>query len=74
LPALPFPATPLPTPAWAVDRSATEARAAAAEGRGLAGLVPAEIAGPVLASGAYAADAGPYLARLDALHDLVASA
>jgi nicotinate-nucleotide adenylyltransferase len=68
---LPFPAAPLPTPGWTLDRSATEARAEAARGHPLAGLVPDEVAVPALHTGAYAADPGPYLARADALHNLV---
>jgi hypothetical protein len=63
----------LPTPAWVPERSATEARRAAAAGAGpdeLAGLLPAAVARAVARLRPYDADAGPYLARAAALGNL----
>jgi nicotinic acid mononucleotide adenylyltransferase len=69
VPDLPVRAARLPTAAWVPERSATEARAAAARGLPLDGLLPAVVARAVQRTGAY--DNGPsYLARareLDAL-------
>jgi nicotinic acid mononucleotide adenylyltransferase len=69
VPDLPVRAARLPTAAWVPERSATEARAAAAQGLPLDGLLPAPVARAVERTGAY--DNGPsYLARareLDAL-------
>jgi nicotinic acid mononucleotide adenylyltransferase len=69
VPDLPVRAKRLPTAAWVLERSATEARAAAAQGLPLDRLLPAAVARAVERTGAY--DSGPsYLARareLDAL-------
>jgi nicotinic acid mononucleotide adenylyltransferase len=69
VPDLPVRAQRLPTAAWVPERSATEARAAAACGLALDALLPAPVARAVERTGAY--DNGPsYLARareLDAL-------
>jgi hypothetical protein len=69
VPDLPVRAARLPTAAWVLERSATEARAAAAQGLPLDGLLPAAVTQAVERTGAY--DIGPsYLARareLDAL-------
>jgi nicotinic acid mononucleotide adenylyltransferase len=69
VPDLPVRANRLPTAAWVLERSATEARAAAARGLPLDALLPAAVARAVERTGAY--DSGPsYLARareLDAL-------
>ena len=70
IPALPVRAARLPTAAWVPERSATEARAAAARGLPLDGLLPAAVARAVERTGAYD-NAPSYLARareLDALH------
>ena len=70
VPELPVRAGRLRTAAWVPERSATEARDAAARGLPLDGLVPAVVARAVERTGAY--DNGPsYLVRareLDALH------
>jgi nicotinic acid mononucleotide adenylyltransferase len=68
-PDLPLRATPLPTPAWAPERSATQARAAAASGQPLGDLLPAAVARGVERTGAY--DPGDaYLVRIRALDAL----
>jgi nicotinic acid mononucleotide adenylyltransferase len=68
-PDLPLRATPLPTPAWVPERSATQARAAAARGQPLGDLLPAAVARGVERSGAY--DPGDaYLVRIRALDAL----
>jgi nicotinic acid mononucleotide adenylyltransferase len=67
---LPLRASRLATPAWVADRSATEARAAAAAGRPLARLLPAAVARAVQRTGAYDADPASYLARARALDAL----
>ena len=69
VPDLPLRATPLPTPAWMPERSATQARAAAARGQPLDELVPAVVARGVERTGAYhPGDA--YLVRIRALDAL----
>jgi nicotinic acid mononucleotide adenylyltransferase len=69
VPDLPLRATPLPTPAWVPERSATQARAAAARGQPLGDLLPAVVARGVERTGAY--DPGDaYLARIRALEAL----
>jgi nicotinic acid mononucleotide adenylyltransferase len=73
-PDLPLRATPLPTPAWVPERSATQARAAAAAaGRPLGDLLPAAVARRVERTGAYA-PTDAYLARIPALDALVTAA
>jgi hypothetical protein len=72
LPDLPLPAARLPTPAWVPDRSATEAREAAAGGRSLRGLLPASVARAVERTGAYDVDPTRYMARARALDALLA--
>jgi nicotinic acid mononucleotide adenylyltransferase len=72
-PDLPLRATPLPTPAWVPERSATQARAAAAAGRPLGDLLPAAVARRVGRTGAYA-PTDAYLARIPALDALVTEA
>ena len=68
-PDLPLRATPLPTPAWVPERSATQARAAAARGQPLDDLLPAAVARGVERTGAY--DPGDaYLVRIRALEAL----
>jgi nicotinic acid mononucleotide adenylyltransferase len=69
VPDLPLRAAPLPTPAWVPERSATEARAAAAAGRPLGELLPAAVARRVERTGAYAPGEG-YLVRMRALDTL----
>jgi nicotinic acid mononucleotide adenylyltransferase len=54
VPDVPLRAAPLPTPAWAPERSATQARAAAANGEPLGDLLPAVVARRVERTGAYA--------------------
>jgi nicotinic acid mononucleotide adenylyltransferase len=62
-------ATPLPTPAWVPERSATQARAAAVRGQPLDELLPAAVARGVERTGAY--DPGDaYLVRIRALDAL----
>jgi nicotinic acid mononucleotide adenylyltransferase len=68
-PDLPLRAAPLPTPAWAPERSATQARAAAAAGRPLGDLLPAAVARRVERTGAYA-PGDAYLARMRELDAL----
>jgi hypothetical protein len=60
---------PLPTPAWVPERSATQAREAAARGLPLDGLLPAVVAAGVERTGAYAPGDG-YLVRIRALETL----
>ena len=72
-PDLPLRATPLPTPAWVPERSATQVRAAAAAGRPLGGQHPAAVARRVERTGAYA-PSDAYLARIPALDALVTEA
>jgi nicotinic acid mononucleotide adenylyltransferase len=68
-PDLPLRAAPLPTPAWVPERSATQARAAAARGQPLGDLLPAAVARGVERTGAYhPGDA--YLVRIRALEAL----
>jgi nicotinic acid mononucleotide adenylyltransferase len=71
-PDLPLPAAPLPTPSWVPDRSATQARAAAARGRPLGQLLPAAVARGVERTGAYA-PGDAYLARIRELEALATS-
>jgi nicotinic acid mononucleotide adenylyltransferase len=59
----------LPTPAWVPERSATQAREAAAAGRPLGDLLPAVVAAGVERTGAYAPGDG-YLVRIRALETL----
>jgi nicotinic acid mononucleotide adenylyltransferase len=72
-PDLPVRAAPLPTAAWVPERSATQARAAAARGLPLDELVPAAVAKGVERTGAYA-PGNAYLARIQELDALVTSA
>jgi nicotinic acid mononucleotide adenylyltransferase len=74
LPDLPLTASRLPTPAWVPERSATEAREAAAAGRPLRGLLPAAVARAVERTGAYDVDPTRYMARAKALDGLLAQA
>jgi nicotinic acid mononucleotide adenylyltransferase len=68
-PDLPLRAVPLPTPAWVPERSATQARAAAAAGQPLGALLPAAVARRVERTRAY--HPGPsYLVRIRALEAL----
>jgi nicotinic acid mononucleotide adenylyltransferase len=71
---LPLSTTRLRTPAWVPERSATEARAAAAAGEPLGQLLPAAVARAVLRTGAYDPDPARYLTRARALDALVAQA
>jgi nicotinic acid mononucleotide adenylyltransferase len=71
-PDLPVRARPLPTAAWVPERSATQARAAAAGGLPLDGLVPAVVAGRVVRTGAYVEDS-LYRERIRALDALTTS-
>jgi nicotinic acid mononucleotide adenylyltransferase len=68
-PDLPLRAAPLPTPAWAPERSATQARAAAASGEPLGDLLPAVVARRVERTGAYA-PSSDYPVRIRALKAL----
>lgn len=68
-PDLPLRAAPLPTPAWAPERSATQARAAAANGEPLGDLLPAVVARRVERTGAYA-PSSDYPVRIRALEGL----
>jgi nicotinic acid mononucleotide adenylyltransferase len=68
-PDVPLRAAPLPTPAWAPERSATQARAAAANGEPLGGLLPAVVARRVERTGAYA-PSSDYPVRIRALEAL----
>jgi nicotinic acid mononucleotide adenylyltransferase len=72
-PTLPLRATPLPTPPWVPERSATQARVATAAGRPLGDLLPAAVARRVERTGAYA-PTDAYLARIPALDALVTEA
>jgi nicotinic acid mononucleotide adenylyltransferase len=72
-PDLPVRAARLPTAAWVPERSATQARAAAARGHPLDALVPAAVARRVERTGAYAP--GPaYLVRVRELDTLTRQA
>ena len=71
-PGLPLPAAPLPTPGWVPERSATQAREAAAGGLPLGELLPAAVAAGVERTGAYA-PGDAYLARTRALEALTTS-
>ena len=62
-------ARPLPTPPWVPERSATQARAAAARGLPLDDLLPAVVAAGVERTRAYAPGDG-YLVRIRALDTL----
>ena len=62
-------ARPLSTPAWVPERSATQAREAAARGLPLGDLLPAVVAARVERTGAYAPGAD-YLVRIRALETL----
>jgi nicotinic acid mononucleotide adenylyltransferase len=68
-PDLPLRAALLPTPAWAPERSATQARAAAANGEPLGDLLPAVVARRVERTGAYA-PSSDYPVRIRALKAL----
>ncbi len=71
---LPLEASRLPTPAWMLPRSSTEAREAARRRERLDDLVPSAIARAIARTGAYDDDPSLYLARsreLDALVDSV---
>jgi nicotinic acid mononucleotide adenylyltransferase len=69
-PDLPVASAPLPTAAWVPERSATQARAAAARGLPLGDLLPAAVARRVERTGAYAP--GPaYLVRIRELDALI---
>jgi nicotinic acid mononucleotide adenylyltransferase len=71
-PDLPLRASALPTPAWVPERSATQAREAAARGLPLDDLLPAAVARGVERTGAY--DPGDaYLVRIRALEALTTS-
>lgn len=70
--ALPLPVTPLRLPSWVPERSSTEARAAAAAGRPLDGLVPAVIKSAIVRSRAYDPDPTAYHARAAMLDALLA--
>jgi nicotinic acid mononucleotide adenylyltransferase len=72
-PDLPVPATPLPTADWVPERSATQARAAAARGLPLDDLLPAAVARRVEETGAYA-PGDAYLVRIRELDALTTSA
>jgi nicotinic acid mononucleotide adenylyltransferase len=71
-PASPLRAAPLPTAAWVPERSATQARAAAAAGLPLDDLVPAAVARRVERTGAYA-PGDTYLVRMRELDALTTS-
>ena len=72
VPDLPLRAAPLPTAAWVPERSATQARAAAARGLPLGGLLPAAVAAGVERTGAYA-PGDAYQVRIRALEALITS-
>jgi nicotinic acid mononucleotide adenylyltransferase len=72
--ALPLAAEALVTPGWVPARSATGARAVAAAGGSLDGLVPAVVAREVRRTGAYDPDGGGYAERARELDELVAAA
>ena len=65
-------ATPLPTATWVPERSATQAREAAARGLPLDDLLPAAVARGVERTGAYA-QGDAYLVRLRELEALTTS-
>jgi nicotinic acid mononucleotide adenylyltransferase len=69
---LPLRATPLPTAAWVPERSATQAREAAAHGLPLGDLLPAAVARGVERTGAYA-PGDAYLVRIRELETLTIS-
>ena len=71
-PDLPMSAAPLPTAAWVPERSATQARDAAARGRPLGELLPAAVARGVERTGAYA-PGDAYQVRIRALEALTIS-
>jgi nicotinic acid mononucleotide adenylyltransferase len=71
-PDLPVRVAPLPTPAWVPERSATQAREAAARGRPLDDLLPAAVARGVERTRAYA-PGDDYLARIRELEALTVS-
>ena len=71
-PDLPLRAAPLPTPGWVPERSATQAREAAAGGLPLGELLPAAVAAGVERTGAYA-PGDAYLVRTRALEALTTS-
>jgi nicotinic acid mononucleotide adenylyltransferase len=64
-----LPAAPLPTPAWVAERSATQAREAAARGLPLGDLLPAVVAAGSERTGAYA-PGDHYQVRIQALETL----
>ena len=66
---LPLRAAPLPTAAWVPERSATQAREAAARGLPLDDLLPAAVAREVERTGAYA-PGDAYLVRIRELEAL----
>ena len=68
-PDLPLRAAPLPTAAWVPERSATQAREAAARGLPLDDLLPAAVARKVERTGAYA-PGDAYLVRIRELEAL----
>ena len=69
---LPVRASPLPTAAWVPERSATQAREAAARGLPLDDLLPAAVARGVERTGAYVPGDG-YLVRIRELEALTVS-
>jgi nicotinic acid mononucleotide adenylyltransferase len=69
-PDLPLAAARLPTPGWVPERSATQARAAAARGLPLGDLLPAAVAAGVERTGAYL-PGDAYLVRIRALETLI---
>jgi nicotinic acid mononucleotide adenylyltransferase len=71
LPELPLASGLLQTATWVPSRSATEARAGAAQGRGLDELVPAPVAAVIARTGVYDPDPGAYQRRAAALERLV---
>jgi nicotinic acid mononucleotide adenylyltransferase len=71
-PDLPLRATPLPTAAWVPERSASQAREAAARGLPLDDLLPAAVARGVTRTGAYA-PGHAYLVRIRELEALAPS-
>ncbi len=68
---LPLAVTALRLPAWAPERSSTEARSAAAAGQPLDHLVPAAVAAAIRRSAAYDPDPSAYQTRAAALDALV---
>jgi len=69
---LPLRAAPLPTAAWVPERSATQAREAAARGLPLDDLLPAAVARGVERTGAYA-PGDAYLGRIRELETLTST-